>query len=75
MSHKLKIMKWKNNSYFRLQLCDLAGAINSQEAHEVMKKLINFESEEDLDKAERYLWSISVGSHPKLEIIKGNKIM
>lgn len=56
---------------FRLQLCDLAGAINTQEAHEAIKKTLNFDSEDDLDKIERYLWAVSVGSHPKIEIIKG----
>jgi len=54
-----------------LQLCDLAGAIHTVEAHQVIKKIINFENEEDLDKTERYLWAVSISSHPKLEIIKG----
>lgn len=36
-----------------------------------MKKLIDFGTDDDLDRAERYLWSVSVATHPKIEIIKG----
>lgn len=53
-------------------MCDLAGGIQTPEAHEVIMKLLNFDADEDLENSERYLWALSVGSHPDEYVIKGN---
>lgn len=58
---------------FRAQLCDLAGGIQTPEAHEVIMKLLNFDADEDLENSERYLWALSIGSHPNEYVIKGKR--
>lgn len=53
---------------FSFQLLDLAGAAQTLEAHEAVMKYLSLNSEED--KCERYFWSLSLGSQPKLPVIK-----
>lgn len=56
---------------YRLQLVDVLGAAQTADSHEAALKVLDFQSEESLDLNERYLWSLSFGSHPVPDIIKG----
>lgn len=56
---------------YRLQLVDVLGAAQTADSHEAALKILDFQSEESLDLNERYLWSLSFGSHPVPHIIKG----
>lgn len=57
----------------RMQLMDLMGAVQTTESHEAALKVLDFKSEAILDLNERYLWSLSLSSHPSSHIIKGEK--
>lgn len=57
----------------RMQLMDLMGAVQTTESHEAALKVLDFKSEAILDLNERYLWSLSLSSHPSSHIIKGKK--
>lgn len=48
----------------RQQLCDLIGLTQTMAAHQAAKKFLHFDSELDIDNTERYLWALSVGTHP-----------
>lgn len=52
-------------------MCDLAGATQTQAAHDAVKKVVRLDGEGDLDAVERYLWALGTGAQPKLEILKG----
>ncbi|KAG8264617.1 hypothetical protein J6590_008553 [Homalodisca vitripennis] len=54
----------------KFQLMDLMGAAQTIGAHEAALKVLNFKSEESLDLNERYLWSLSLGSHPVSDVVK-----
>jgi microsomal triglyceride transfer protein large subunit len=55
-------------------LCDLVGATQTVAAHEAARKFLRLDSESDLDINERYFWALSFGSHPQLEVIKGESL-
>jgi len=55
-----------------LQLCDLAGAAQTIAVHQAVKKTIRLDGEADFDAAERYLWALSMGSHPVPEVVRGS---
>ncbi|KAK6628420.1 hypothetical protein RUM43_002232 [Polyplax serrata] len=65
----MKAFKGSKNKEILNQLCDLAGAIQSQESHEVIMKLINFDAEKDFDVSERYLWALATSSHPSEAVL------
>lgn len=56
-----------------MQLMDLMGTVQTTESHEAALKVLDFKSEAILDLNERYLWSLSLSSHPSSHIIKGEK--
>lgn len=56
-----------------MQLMDLMGAVQTTESHEATLKVLDFKSEAIVDLNERYLWSLSLSSHPSSHIIKGEK--
>jgi len=60
--------------FLRLQLCDLVGATQTVAAHEAARKFLHLDSESDLDLNERYFWSLSFGSHPQHEVVKGEAL-
>nr|CAD7450319.1 unnamed protein product [Timema bartmani] len=67
----VKVLKSSKNKEIISQLYDLAGATQTQEAHDAVMKVLHLDFEYDLDQNERYFWALSLGSHPKLSVIKG----
>ncbi|CAG2060919.1 unnamed protein product, partial [Timema podura] len=67
----VKVLKSSKNKEIISQLYDLAGATQTQEAHDAAMKVLHLDYEYDLDQNERYFWALSLGSHPKLSVIKG----
>nr|CAD7413330.1 unnamed protein product [Timema poppensis] len=65
-----KVLKSSKNKEIISQLYDLAGATQTQEAHDAVMKVLHLDYEYDLDQNERYFWALSLGSHPKLSVIK-----
>nr|CAD7591086.1 unnamed protein product [Timema genevievae] len=66
----VKVLKSSKNKEIISQLYDLAGATQTQEAHDAAMKVLHLDYEYDLDQNERYFWALSLGSHPKLSVIK-----
>ncbi|XP_046673473.1 microsomal triacylglycerol transfer protein [Homalodisca vitripennis] len=66
----VKTLKNTKNKKILFQLMDLMGAAQTIGAHEAALKVLNFKSEESLDLNERYLWSLSLGSHPVSDVVK-----
>nr|CAD7406987.1 unnamed protein product [Timema cristinae] len=66
----MKVLKSSKNKEIISQLYDLAGATQTQEAHDAVMKVLHLDYEYDLDQNERYFWALSLGSHPKLSVIK-----
>nr|CAD7461843.1 unnamed protein product [Timema tahoe] len=66
----VKVLKSSKNKEIISQLYDLAGATQTQEAHDAVMKVLHLDFEYDLDQNERYFWALSLGSHPKLSVIK-----
>ncbi|XP_046406130.1 microsomal triacylglycerol transfer protein isoform X2 [Ischnura elegans] len=64
-----KVLKSEKNKRILPQLIDLVAATQTMESHEAAMKAIHFESEDSLDLAERYLWTLSVGSNPQEAVI------
>ena len=67
-----KVLKSSKNKDIVLQLCDLLGAAQTLAAHEAARKFLHLDSETDIDTNERYFWALSLGSHPHLQVIKGD---
>ncbi|XP_054269339.1 microsomal triacylglycerol transfer protein isoform X2 [Macrosteles quadrilineatus] len=66
----VKALKNSKNKSILLQLLDILGAAQTAEAHEAARKILDFRSQDSLDLNERYLWSLSFGSHPVSSVIK-----
>jgi hypothetical protein len=43
-------------------------------AHEAARKFLHLDLESDLDVNERYFWALSLGSHPKEQVIRGEDL-
>lgn len=48
----------------------MLGAAQTSAAHEAALKVLNFKDEERLNENERYLWALSLGSHPNPQMVK-----
>lgn len=46
------------------------GSAQTLEAHEAAMKQLRFTDDKHFDRLERYMWGLSMGSHPKLDTIK-----
>lgn len=58
--------------FCRPQLYDVLGTAQTITAHEAAMKLLNLNSEADVDKAERYFWALALGSQPLQAVIQGD---
>ncbi|XP_077284119.1 microsomal triacylglycerol transfer protein isoform X2 [Arctopsyche grandis] len=65
----LKALKGVKNKEILQQLCDLIGLTQTLAAHQAAKKFLHFDSDYDIENTERYLWALSVGTHPREEVI------
>ena len=43
---------------------DITAAAQTQESHEAAAKIVGFDSEDDIELAERYLITVSLSTHP-----------
>lgn len=64
-----KVLKSPKNRHILPQLCDLIGATQTINAHKAAMKFLHFEAENDVDINERYLWALSLGSHPVKDVL------
>lgn len=54
----------------RPAIYDILGAAQTTEAHEAVMRTLRLTEEDDLHNLERYFWALSMGSHPKKDIIQ-----
>nr|XP_018897210.1 PREDICTED: microsomal triglyceride transfer protein large subunit [Bemisia tabaci] len=66
----IKVMKHSKNANLLPQLYDVLGTAQTMTAHEAAMKLLNLNSEADVDKAERYFWALALGSQPLQAVIQ-----
>lgn len=50
-------------------MLDVLGFTQTDAAHEAVMKVVKFDDESDIEGAERYLWALSMGSHPTLNTL------
>lgn len=56
--------------FFRAQIYDILGYVQTPETHKIVMKKVHFDREDHLDLSERYLWALSMSTHPNPEIVK-----
>ncbi|KAF4513818.1 UNVERIFIED_CONTAM: hypothetical protein B566_EDAN015881, partial [Ephemera danica] len=66
----IKVLKSSKNLDILPQLLDLAAAAQTLAAHGAAVKVLDLASEVEISLAERYFWSLSLGSHPHETVIK-----
>ncbi|RZF39851.1 hypothetical protein LSTR_LSTR000499 [Laodelphax striatellus] len=64
-----KVLKSSKNTNILPQLFDIVGAAQTENAHRAAMKQLRFDSESDIDLAERYLWALSFGNHPVKDVL------
>lgn len=60
----------KSNKKIHSQLVDLLGAVQTIDAHNAIHKMFDYNKNSDVDLWEKYLQSLSVGTHPDKSIIE-----
>ncbi|XP_065355823.1 microsomal triacylglycerol transfer protein [Calliphora vicina] len=60
----------KSNKKLHSQLVDLLGAAQTIDAHNAIHKIFDYNQNSDVDLWEKYLQSLSVGTHPDRSIIE-----
>ncbi|XP_063244373.1 microsomal triacylglycerol transfer protein isoform X2 [Bacillus rossius redtenbacheri] len=65
-----KVLKSSKNGEIVQQLSDLVGATQTAAAHQAAMSTLQLGSDDSLDRSERYLWSLSLGSHPHQDVIR-----
>ncbi|XP_044272344.1 microsomal triglyceride transfer protein large subunit [Tribolium madens] len=65
-----KVLGSKKNQKILPQIYDILGYVQTPEAHASVLKKLHFDKEDHLDLSERYLWSLSLSTHPNPEILK-----
>lgn len=60
----------KSNKNLHAQLVDLLGAVQTIDAHNAINEVFDYNSKSDTDLLEKYLQSLSVGTHPERAIIE-----
>jgi microsomal triglyceride transfer protein large subunit len=65
----VRIWNARSMQELRGQLCDLMGAIQTDEAHKAAKSVMDFRSEKDFEATERYMQALAVGTRPGNAII------
>ncbi|EFA08014.1 microsomal triacylglycerol transfer protein [Tribolium castaneum] len=66
----VKVLGSKKNQKILPQIYDILGYVQTPEAHASVLKKLHFDKEEHQDLSERYLWSLSLSSHPNPDILK-----
>ncbi|XP_037805921.1 microsomal triglyceride transfer protein large subunit isoform X1 [Lucilia sericata] len=60
----------KSNKKLHSQLVDLLGAVQTIDAHKAIHEIFDYNKKSDVDLLEKYLQSLSVGTHPERSIIE-----
>ncbi|RZC38190.1 microsomal triglyceride transfer protein large subunit [Asbolus verrucosus] len=65
-----KVLGSKKNQKILSQIYDVLGFVQTQDSHATVMKKLHFDREDHLDLSERYLWALSMSSHPNPEVLK-----
>ncbi|KAJ3658869.1 hypothetical protein Zmor_010585 [Zophobas morio] len=65
-----KVLGSKKNQKILPQIYDILGYVQTPETHKIVMKKVHFDREDHLDLSERYLWALSMSTHPNPEIVK-----